>query len=300
MGLENKEACVYSRRAIFTRPAQAIATFGAVLGILRSAELAVADSGYVIVPKNYSPGRGEQSFPWVPARENVSRLVDPVDEADVIINQAYAYSVQRGSSGDLYQAGATDKMNSTPGGDRSVGNCFPAQVASGAGPRIDGDVKPPAPGLPGMSFKAAMVTATLINRHCLKERVWLPPWTPQKIQQIKDMHQRLYDEEIIKTLVVNTSVHRGMPADQPWNNCFYGWEGDTMITTDFLEMDELMGPKRKEYRLPFDQATAVTLVDPARPNEESIRTINQYKYSFNRPVTGLYVGTHQIVSTVLQ
>lgn len=253
---------------------------------------AVSRNNYTIVPIDYQPGRGVQSHLWLPARVRIDRPIDylwAVDQAEQTILGEWAYSAQRGPSSVLYQTGATDEMNNTPGGESSVGACFPSSVASGNCPIIEGGMDSPAPGWPAMSFVERMLLAVIYHRFSRIEREW-GPLTESSYQQIQDIQAEIWAASAKKYLVANTAKARERVGQ--WYNLIIGFDGDYVLMRDFLEWNQI-GTRRqaRDYRARYDRLTAVYLADPAKaqPGYE----IN-YEYSINKPVAAVYLKMAQI------
>lgn len=250
----------------------------------------------IIYPDNYPSGRGEQSFVWVRASVPINRHLDKIDEAEQVHLGEWAYSAQRGPSGDQYQAGAEAQMKSTPNGSSWVGNCFAAKVASGDLSVIPGDMtEPPAPGLPVMNYEELMVLGVIMNRHVFRELIAAKPWTREKFEKIKEIQAWLLENDIKQHLIADTSERRGFPG-QEWYVYVRGFRGDTVLCTDFLEWSEVGNkPWRKDYEAPYHELTAVYLADPRGPQagaheeETFLHQINYY-YTVYRPMADVYLG----------
>lgn len=243
---------------------------------------------YEITPIDFEPGRGAQSHLWLPARVDVSRRLDTLDQAEQIDLGDRALSAFRGSSGELYQKGATALMNRTASGSSWVGDCFPASVASGNCPIIEGGLDSPAEGLPGMSWEDRMVLATLYHRFSFREKTWGRPWTRDKLSEIQDIQADLEARGIRKYLIGDTSDMRGFPG-QNWYVLIRGFSGDSALTTAFLDWEELgEGPHRKGY--PVSNYTSLTSITLADPSQADPGLDNNYLHSMNREWAQVYLG----------
>ncbi len=235
----------------------------------------------------YEPGRGRQSFPWLPARDGFGDL-SAFDEA--FKNYSGYYLPEPVS--DYLSRYSRQMMNSTPNGRFWVGECETASLAAGDCPYIEGGID--AFGA-HPTWQQRMILAVLNYRYSKTVQRWGAPLSEDNINEIKDKYNSISANGGREVFIVNSASFRGYPG-QSWYGYLDKFDGDgNMVIVDFLENSDLRAgvPMRKEFTMPADLASGVFLEDPTRP-EPGYESA--WDRTVNREVVNVILGKARIVS----